>query len=400
MLKKFRPRTILLSALIVTTSLTISFAQTAPALPLEIQRQGGVITFFAQPGLSSFRAALYNQQGVLIAESGAEAMQRWQVPTPVQSGVYLAVFWLRGQHEATKRLARLEVQATTQKLQSVEQYLQEVKPPASVQEGTSAYRTSERRAYQRGLAAIPLLRAATKILPNETAAYLLLVQAIRIKYGQFDEARIALPLPPPPPPIAGRRKNRSPESIVENKRPTPTPEEQREMLAAGQKALAVAKTCTEKTEALRWLATIQAELNQSAEQLATLEQITQASCATKEVKAQIWYIIGVYCWQCCYELTTRAADVRRLSEEPFHLRTFTKTTDQERFAACWQKGMSALEHALALQPNYAEALSYQSLLYRERQKTAASPDERLQAAATAEQLIQQAVELFRQRRAR
>lgn len=172
------------------------------------------------------------------------------------------------------------------------------------------------------------------------------------------------------------------------------------MLAAGQKALAVAKTCTEKTEALRCLATIQAELNQSAAQLATLEQITQASCATKEVKAQIWYIIGVDCWQCCYELTTRAADVRRLSEEPFHLRTFTKTTDQERFAACWQKGMSALEHALALQPNYAEALSYQSLLYRERQKTAASPEERLQAAATAERLAQQAAELFRQQRPR
>jgi tetratricopeptide (TPR) repeat protein len=385
----FSPYTIVSLAFLFATTI----AKTAPKtpLPITVQRQGTELVFSASPPVTGLRVALYDTQGTLVAESGSLSTSplQWTTSATLPPGVYLGVFRLRGEGSAMKRWGRLELSATTQTLESAEDYLRTAEPLDAPLWGTPEYRAAQRRAYEHGVKALPFFRLAAKVLPEETRAHVLLARAILAKYGQFMLISVA------PPPPATERAPRHQTTGRELQDPPPTPEEKQEMLAAGKKAVAAGKTCAEKNEALQWLAAIQSQLNQHDEQLATLEQLASASCATTEVRAQSWYQIGVQCWQCCYELTLRYADVKQLAQQPFHYRTFTKTADQERFAACWQKGMSALEEALALQPNYAEALLYQSLLYRERQKTAASPDERRQATATAERLAQKAVEMRR-----
>lgn len=398
----FSPRTILWLALIATTSLT----QTLPEslLPIEVQRQAGRFYFVAHPDLSGWRVALYDRSESIRAESGAltNSPLHWPVPE-LEPGVYLCVFWLRGQGGAEKQLARLEVQSATMKLQAAEQYLGEVMPPDSVRWGTPEYRAIERRAKERGLAAIPFFRTATKVLPDESAAWLLLVQAMQIKAARFRIDLLAPPPPPPPPPPLAsiapktlRRKKAKPRGEIIL--PQPTPAEKQEMLAAGQKAVAVAKACPEKTNALLWLATIQAELERTDDQLTTLEQIAQASCAPNKIKAQSWYNVGVLCWDCAYQLTTRYANTKLLASDPFHFRNITKVANQHKFEGCLQRGLTALEKALALQPDYADAWSYRSLLYREQQKLTASPADRQTFSQQAEESARRAIELAAKQR--
>ncbi len=145
---------------------------------------------------------------------------------------------------------------------------------------------------------------ATKVLPEESAAWLLLVQAIRLKAARFRIDLLAPPPPPPSPPASIapktlRRKKAKPRAEIIPPRPTPV--EKQEMLTAGHKAVAIAKSCPEKTKPLAWIATIQAELERTDNQLTTLEQIAQASCAPNEIKAQSWHNISGSCWQCAYE---------------------------------------------------------------------------------------------------
>ncbi len=385
------PQTLLLLAFIATTC----FAQ-AP-LPIEVQRQVGRFYFVAHPGLSGFRVALYDRNGVSRTESEAQTNPplRWPMPE-LEPGVYLCVFWLRGQGSAEKQLARLEVQASTIKLQTAEDYLNEVAPLDSVLWGTPEYRAIERRAKVRGIAAIPFFRAATMVLPEDSDAWLLLVQAIQLKAARF---RIDLLAPPPPPPSSGKPAHRkSVEPLVEINTQQPTLAEKQEMLAACQKAVAVAKPCSQKTKALLWLASAQADLAQEEAQLTTLEQIAQASCASHEIKIQTWYNIGVICWQCSWQLTTQYANPKLLASEPFHLRTFTKDADQRRFAGCLQRAIAAIDKALALNPEFANAWSYRSLLYREQQKTAASAKEHQKLADAAQEAAQRAIELTQKQR--
>ena len=396
----FNPRSLLLLPLIAS----ICLAQTQPpsALPIEVQRQDGRFYFIAQPDLSGWRVALYDRSGSVRAESGAltNAPLHWPVPE-LEPGVYLCVLWLRGQGGAEKQLARLEVQSATMKLQAAEQYLDEVTPPDSVMWGTPEYRAIERRAKERGIAAIPFFRTATKVLPEESAAWLLLVQAIQIKAARFRIDLLAPPPPPPPPPVSiapktQRRKKAKPRAEITP--PPPTPAEKQEMLTAGQKAVAVAKSCPEKTHALVWLATIQAELEQKDAQLATLEQIAQASCAPNKIKAQSWYNIGVRCWDCAYQVTTQYANTKLLASDPFHFRNITNAADQRQFEGCLQRGLTALEKALALNPEFANAWSYRVLLYREQQKTAASPAKQQKFAEAAAAAAQRAMTLTQKQR--
>ncbi len=395
MLKQnFSPHTLLLLVLIATTC----FSQ-AP-LSIEVQRQAGRFYFVAHPDLSGWRVALYDRSGSVRAESGAltNSPLRWPVPE-LEPGVYLCVFWLRGQGGAEKRLARLEVQSATMKLQAAEQYLSKVMPPDSVLWGTPEYRAIERRAKERGKVAIPFFRTATKVLPEESAAWLLLVQAIRTKYARFNDNPLASLLPPPPVrSSASQRKPKAAPTTQSNLPGAPTPEENQEMLTAGQNAVALAKSCANKISALRWRVIIHGEMEQPDAQIATLEQIALASCATTEIKSESWYYIGVLGWHCAYDLTTRYADLKRLTVEPFHYRNFTNTADERKFAGCLQQAMTAIEKALRLNPEFANAWSYRSLLYREQQKMTASLAEQQKFADAAAEAAQRAIELTQKQR--
>lgn len=112
----------------------------------------------------------------------------------------------------------------------------------------------------------------------------------------------------------------------------------------------------------------------------------------------LFVTIGVIGWQCTYNLTTRYANPKRLTRQPFHYRKVANADDQRKVAACLQEGITAMEKALSLFPNYAAAWSYRSLLYREQQKITASPAEQQRLAKVAEDAAKRAIELTQKQR--
>lgn len=89
-----------------------------------------------------------------------------------------------------------------------------------------------------------------------------------------------------------------------------------------------------------------------------------------------WYTIGVLCWARSY-----------------HGKTAISLVEREQAVA---EGMQAIEKALALDPDYFEAVSYLNLLYRQRQEILQAYgklQEAQEAYLKAEQLLARAMEL-------
>lgn len=97
--------------------------------------------------------------------------------------------------------------------------------------------------------------------------------------------------------------------------------------------------------------------------------------------AEAYYVIGVICWEKSYK--------------------FADVTPEEREKLI-QTGMSALERAMKLNPNYADAYLYMNLLYREKAKQialdpAAVPEDKIDEynsyLAKAKELMEKAQEI-------
>jgi hypothetical protein len=129
-------------------------------------------------------------------------------------------------------------------------------------------------------------------------------------------------------------------------------------------------------------------------------QLKRASdeCSDKTVKAGTYYAIGVGYWQCAYDESTRFADKAKLQAEPFHCRNFYSKPDKDRFDDCLNKGMQYIEQALSIDPEYTDALSYKSLLLREKQKATCNEAERKKFADEAVAVADKAIALTKKKR--
>lgn len=414
-------RTLMMSLfrLLIFQSLTIVACAQATSeikLPIKVIRQNEKFYLIAQPSVSELRAAMYDRSGNLIADTGVltQTPFKWPVATmqgnQLPLGNYLCVLWLKDSAGTTKGIAHLNVINDWVALRSVENYLKDMELPDGLMWGSQEFVEAKRRTYARGTEATELFRVAIKVLPDEPVAYLFLVQAMQTKYSRTAIFLAPPPPPPPPPPPVTTGKKRT-QRIIEKTEPEepsttpkddvpsqPTPEEIREMIAASQKALSLSRSCEERVAAQQWLAVAQNESENHADYLATLEQVALAPCTTKEVQTTTWYTMGVHCWQCAYDLTSRYANRTLLTSNPFHYRNISRPADKRKFEDCWQKGTAYIGKALELKPDYAEAWFYQSLLYREKQKTTASRSESLQYATKAKKSVQHGTELFRKQR--
>jgi tetratricopeptide (TPR) repeat protein len=93
---------------------------------------------------------------------------------------------------------------------------------------------------------------------------------------------------------------------------------------------------------------------------------------------ETWYTLGVNCWARSYHGSKE------------------KTVSQEEREAVVQKGIEALDKALAIDPNYFEALSYINLLYREKSQALSAVGKNAEAGeayAKAEEYMKKAVEI-------
>ncbi len=162
-------------------------------------------------------------------------------------------------------------------------------------------------------------------------------------------------------------------------------------LEAYNKALDLSgSNCKIRDNAIGYIATIHDELQHVEENRNWLLKRAEGVCATDDIKAGTYYAIGVKYWQCAYDQSTRYADKAKLTMEPFHVRNFYHQPDKAKFDDCLSKAFEYVEKSISVNPDYAEAYSYKSLLYREKQKSTSAEadrkkfdDEAVKAAKTA-----------------
>ncbi len=180
-------------------------------------------------------------------------------------------------------------------------------------------------------------------------------------------------------------------------------------LDAYNKALELAgNDCKTKDNAIGYIATIYDDLmaNTEGEDKIKYENAhrewllkrAENECATNDVKVVTYYSIAVKYWTCAYNQSTRYSDKTK-AFDPFHCRNFYYEPDKKKFEDCLVKGFEYIDKALAINPDYADALSYKSLLFRERQKATCAEAERKKFEAEAKKLADRAIELMKQQKA-
>lgn len=160
------------------------------------------------------------------------------------------------------------------------------------------------------------------------------------------------------------------------------------------KALEMAgSNCKVRDNSIGYIATIHDELGNAEENRTWLLKRTEGECATNDIKAGTYYSIGVKYWQCAYDQSTRYADKAKLVSDAFHVRNFYHAPDKAKFDECLAQAFEYIEKAIAVNPDYAEAHSYKSLLYREKQKSTSAEADRKKFNDEAEKEAKLAIEL-------
>jgi tetratricopeptide (TPR) repeat protein len=127
-------------------------------------------------------------------------------------------------------------------------------------------------------------------------------------------------------------------------------------------------------EAVRSIATLYAKQGNFNESLNWYEKITLLDSKNPEA----FYIYGVVCWE-------------KVAKNP--------PADMAERLNIIEKGRAALNKAMALRPDYLEAIAYQNLLYRQQALIEVDPVKQQEMIAKADELRNQAIEINKKRKA-
>ncbi|MFN0123996.1 MAG: hypothetical protein ACKV2V_26130 [Blastocatellia bacterium] len=198
--------------------------------------------------------------------------------------------------------------------------------------------------------------------------------------------------PPPPPPPA------DPDRPVSKAPPMPQarqPEINREGLARAIAAFRQGADLADcRSRAERWLfaAAIHARLEEADKANALRLQAGGLACAPASTRALAWYALAVDDWRRVNGITERHTDQQRaMFTDPWYYREIPSGAELTGLNESLARGLAYVEKTLALDPGNDKAVFYQSLLYREKQKTTKSPAERRKYEALAEKAMDRAL---------
>jgi len=114
--------------------------------------------------------------------------------------------------------------------------------------------------------------------------------------------------------------------------------------------------------------------------------------------ADAWYSMGFIAWSRWYPAyATARASLGMRPEAPGPIMDAAVRGDlQARYGGVLDQGLNALDKALAIRPDYSDAMAYKNLLLRERADLRNTPAEYQQDTAEADQWVQRALEVKRQ----
>lgn len=113
--------------------------------------------------------------------------------------------------------------------------------------------------------------------------------------------------------------------------------------------------------------------------------------------AESYYSIGVMKWSKSYEQRLKVrAELGMKPEDPGPINDEEQRKElAAEIIPVIQDGIAALENALEINPNYADAMAYLNLLHRERADLADSPEEHEEYLAKADEWVQKTLETKR-----
>jgi hypothetical protein len=176
-----------------------------------------------------------------------------------------------------------------------------------------------------------------------------------------------------------------------------------EALETYKKALnLVGNQCRNRDNAISYIASIYQDLDKTDDWREWILKRGEGECATKDVQATTFYTVAVNYWNCSYDQTTRYQDKTKAAEEPFHYRNMdypAAVADKQKAEACATKGLEYIEKALAVDPEYVEAMFYKGLLYRQQQMLTKEEAKRKELGDLAKKISDEAVALQQKKEA-
>lgn len=171
-----------------------------------------------------------------------------------------------------------------------------------------------------------------------------------------------------------------------------------EVLKVFKKALELAPEgeCKTRDSALGYISNVYSDLEDTNNNREWMLKRAEGACATKEIKAQTFYSVGVKYWQCSYDQTTRYQDKALTTKDPFHYRNMeypAALPDKEKALKCVDDALLYLDKSLAEDAEYVDAQFYKALVYREKQKLTKEEPKRKEFSDMAEKISKQAVDL-------
>ncbi len=131
----------------------------------------------------------------------------------------------------------------------------------------------------------------------------------------------------------------------------------------------VGNNCKNRDNAISYIASIHQDLEKMEQWREWILKRAEGECATKDIQATTYYTVGVNYWDCSFQQTKRYAD--KAAKDPFHYRNMDYSPealgDKQKAESCAVKGLEYVEKALAIDPEYVDAMFYKSLLYRQQQ---------------------------------
>ncbi len=242
--------------------------------------------------------------------------------------------------------------------------------------------------------AVEFFELAGKLIPNSAEALLGQGFATAAAAGLTVSQMTDLTYPPAPAlPPPGRAE---PWRLTQARQPEIQRAGLLRAMAAFQQA-AQLSDCQSRAEAWLFMAALYITLNEADNARAwRLKSATTDCAAAAPTRSLAWYSLAAENWQCANVITERYTDQKRaMYSDPWHYRQISSAADQAKFDTCLAHGLDYIAKALTLEPDNSKAVFYQSLLYREKQKTAKLKAERLKYKALAEKVGQRAMELFK-----
>lgn len=174
-----------------------------------------------------------------------------------------------------------------------------------------------------------------------------------------------------------------------------------EALETYKKALnLVGNQCRNRDNAISYIATIYDDLDKKDEWREWILKRGEGECATKDIQATTYYTVAVNYWTCSYDQTTRYQE--KGAQDPFHYRNMdypAAVADKQKAEACATKGLEYIEKALAVDPEYVEAMFYKGLLYRQQQMLTKEEAKRKELGDLAKKISDEAVALQQKKEA-